>query len=47
MHQYQDFRKIPEEEEVYLCNLEGKLVLEIIREIESWKKNGTYEKVKT
>ena len=47
MLQYEDFRKIPEEAEVYLGNFEGQLVLERkITKTESWKKNGVYEKVK-
>ena len=38
MCQYQGFRKIPEEEEVYLDNFEGQQVLESkIREIDDWK----------
>ena len=46
MCQYQYFRKIQEEEEVYLCNFEGNQILESkIRETDGWKKNGVYEKV--
>ena len=47
MRQYKDIRKIPEGEKVYLGNFEDKRVLEgKLREIESWKKNGVYERVR-
>ena len=47
MRQYKNIRKIPEGEEVYLGNFEDKRVLEgKLKEIESWKKNGVYERVR-
>ena len=47
MRNYKDFRKIPEEEEVYLGNFEDQQVLESkLKEMDNWRKNGVFEKVK-